>query len=123
MDFDKAILAHRHWKERLNQYLAAPDRSLSAAEVGEDTRCELGKWLYGEGTKFSRLPEYEHLRTEHARFHKAAADVIRKADSGKNVSGETALGGHSEFSAASTMVVRAIMSLREKVDKQVLSHK
>lgn len=124
MDFEKAILAHRHWKEKLNQYLAKPDGSLSASEIAEDSRCELGKWIHGEGKKVAaRFPEYEHLRAEHARFHQAAADVIRKADSGSSISGETALGGHSAFSVASTAVVRAIMNLRHAVEAQVVAHK
>ncbi len=123
VDFEKAILAHRHWKEKLNGYLAKPDGSLSASEVAEDTRCELGKWIHAEGKKMARLPEYEHLKTEHARFHQAAADVIRKADSGANLSGETALGGHSAFSVASTAVVRAIMALRHSLEAPVVAHK
>jgi hypothetical protein len=77
----------------------------------------------GTGKKHANSPEFQHLRSEHARFHKAAADVVHRADSGANVSGETALGGHSEFSSASTAVVKAIMSLRSKLEKHDLVSK
>jgi len=120
MDFDRAILAHRHWKDKLNDYLTNRDGTLSANTIEQDNQCELGKWIYAEGHKHSRLTEFEALRSAHARFHKAAADVVRKADSGANISGETVLGGHSEFSSASTAVVKAIMDVKHKVEKQAL---
>jgi hypothetical protein len=119
MNFEQAILAHRKWKDRLNGYLAKPDRSLLATEVAADNKCELGKWISGDGAKHASLQEFQMLRSEHARFHRAAADVIRKADAGQSVSGETALGGKSEFSAASIAVVKAIVELRKKVEAQV----
>lgn len=123
MDFEQAILAHRHWKDKLSDYLKKPDHSLSAMEVAKDDKCELGKWIHGDGAKHAKSPEFQQLRSEHARFHKAAADVVHKADSGANVSGDTALGGHSEFSAASTAVVKAIMSMRSKLEKHDLVSK
>jgi len=116
MDFEQAILAHRHWKDKLNKYLKKPDGSLSAMEVAKDDKCELGKWIYGDGKKHGSSLEFQLLRSEHARFHKAAADVVHKADSGASVSGETALGGHSEFSTASSAVIKAIVSLRTKLE-------
>ena len=41
--------------------------------------------------------------------------MIRKADSGQNVTEEAVIGGKSEFAAASTGVVQAIMSLKNKI--------
>jgi len=114
MDFDHAIAAHSSWKSKLDGYLKNPDHSLKPAEVGLDDHCDLGKWIVGEGKQFSKLPEYVSLKSEHSRFHKAAASVIQHADAGQNVSEEIALGGKSEFSLASAAVVRAIMALKSK---------
>ncbi|HXP78931.1 MAG TPA: hypothetical protein VN976_03430 [Verrucomicrobiae bacterium] len=55
------------------------------------------------------------MKSEHTRFHKAAADVVRRADSGQNVSEEVVLGGKSEFLSASAAVVRSIVALKSKV--------
>ncbi len=120
MDFDYAISAHSSWKGKLRSYLAKPDRSMSGADVAKDNSCDLGKWLYGEGAKFSNLPEYQAARSEHARFHKAAADIIHKADSGQNVVEETALGAKSDFASASSAVVSALMALKSKLATHVL---
>jgi methyl-accepting chemotaxis protein len=114
MNFDDAIRAHTEWKVKLSSYLEKRDGSLKAAEVTLDNKCALGQWIYGDGVKHSALPEYSKLKNEHARFHKAAAEVIRHADSGKETKSETALGGKSEFSSASTAVVQALMAMKTK---------
>ncbi|MFH1157773.1 MAG: hypothetical protein V1721_02650 [Pseudomonadota bacterium] len=59
------------------------------------------RWIHGEGAKFSALPEFAVLKKEHA-------------DSGKNVTEEIALGGKSPFSAASSKVIMAIMTMKKK---------
>lgn len=114
MDFNEAIKAHSDWKMKLKGYLRNPDGSLKAIDVSRDNKCALGQWIYGEGAKWSALPEYEILKTEHAKFHKEAAQVITKADSGQNITEEIALGANSGFSEASASVVGAIMKMRTK---------
>lgn len=114
MDFDEAIKAHAMWKMKLSTYLKNPDGSLKASDIQVDNKCQLGQWIHGEGAKWSSLPEYAILKTEHAKFHVAAAEVVRKADSGQDAREETALGSASDFSSASSAVVGAIMSMRQK---------
>ncbi len=114
MDFDQAISAHSAWKMKLSTYLRKPDGSIKSAEVQVDNKCALGQWIYGEGAKWNTLPEYTTLKNEHAKFHKAAAEVVRKADSGDSVSEDIALGSKSDFAAASNAVVSSIMAIRRK---------
>ena len=114
MDFNDAIKAHSSWKMKLSAYIRKPDGSLKVVDVEPDNKCELGKWIYGEGAKHSTMLEYGTLKTEHAKFHKCAAAVVKKADSGQNVSEEVALGGSSDFSQASSAVVSAIMKMKAK---------
>lgn len=115
MNFDEAITAHSKWKTRLKQYLAKPDRSLSPAEVGADDKCELGRWIRAEEKKHAAMPEFSKLRADHARFHQAAADIVKRADSGQNVAAETELGARSEFAAISSAVVTGLMALQKKL--------
>jgi Chemoreceptor zinc-binding domain len=114
MNFDDAVRAHSEWKIKLTDYIKHPDHSLKASEVSVDNRCSLGQWIYGDGEKYSTLPEFSKLKNEHQRFHKAAAAVITKADSGKDQTAEIALGSKSEYSAASSSVVSAIMAMKAK---------
>ena len=115
MDFDQAIAAHAAWKNKLSKYLANPDQSLQPAEIALDNRCELGKWIAGEGQKFASLSEYSSVKSNHARFHKVAADIVQRANAGQEVSEEVVLGAKNEFGAASSAVVRSIMALKSKV--------
>jgi methyl-accepting chemotaxis protein len=114
LDFDDAIKAHTIWKSTLRMYISKPDRSLNPSDVALDHKCQLGQWLHGDGKKFSSMPEFARLMAEHGRFHKAAADVIRKADAGQQVTEEIALGAHSDYASASTACVQALMAMRTK---------
>lgn len=116
MDFDSAIAAHGEWKHKLAKYLQKPDRSLDPGKVGRDDACPLGQWIHGEaGKRFATLPELTVLRAEHARFHREAASIVKRADAGENVSGLVALGGTSPFALASSSVVQAILQMKKSV--------
>ena len=116
MNFDEAISSHTGWKMKLARYIAKPDGSLKSAQVSTDHNCELGKWIHGAGgAQYSHLPEFSALSKEHARFHTAAADVIRKADLGQRMTEDIALGSKSEYGSASAGVVKTLMSLKSKV--------
>jgi methyl-accepting chemotaxis protein len=115
MNFDDAIKAHSNWKIKLSSYISKPDGSINKSQVAQDNLCDLGKWLYGEGRRFSNDPDYQNLLKQHARFHKAAANVVAKAESGVNVTQELQLGASSEFSLASSEVVISIMKMKRKV--------
>ena len=110
MNFDDAVKAHVTWKSKLQAYLAKPDKSLDSQKVAKDDQCDLGKWLHGEGAKFASHAAFKQLVAEHAQFHQAAGDIIRRADGGQKVAEEVALGGKSSFSTTSQQVVRLIMA-------------
>lgn len=115
MNIDEAISAHAKWKMKLSSYISKPDHSLQASAVGTDNGCDLGKWLHGEGKKYSRIPEYAKLISDHARFHETAAEIVRKANSGQKVTDEVALGSKSKFAAASSAVVMSLMAMKSKM--------
>ena len=113
--FDDAIQAHVAWKSKLSMYARRPDHSLKAAEISVDHACALGKWIHGDARKHAALPEYQALLKQHAAFHRAAADIVRRADAGEKVTDEVALGANSPFATASSAVVSAINEIKRKV--------
>ncbi len=113
MDFDEAIQVHAAWKIKLSAYLRKADGSLNSGEVRSDNRCALGQWLYGEGRKHASTLEYQTLISEHAKFHRAAADVIDKANKGA-ANANAMLNFSSDYGIASRNVVTAIMQLKKK---------
>ena len=114
MDFKSAIQAHLQWKLKLASYLRKPDGTLNAATIEPDNRCELGQWIHGAGAVHAAHPEFSALKQSHARFHHAAADVVRKVDAGKVVTEEIAVGSKSEFGSASSECVKLLLTLSFK---------
>lgn len=112
MDFEEAISSHAAWKQKLGAYLAKPDQSVSATNLEKDYACDLGKWIEAEGKNFAGNPEFAKLKEEHTRFHRAAADVVRRADSGQSISEEIALGAASPYASSSMAVVRALIRMK-----------
>lgn len=115
MNFDQAIECHVKWKAELVAYIAKPDHSLNPAATAQDGKCDLGKWIHGEGQRYATTAEFAKLVADHGRFHAAAAEVIRKADAGQRVTEEVALGARSEYAAASNAVVTSLMKMKMKI--------
>lgn len=114
MNFDEAIHSHSEWKNKLRKYLQNPDKSLSAASIEPDNSCSLGQWIHGDGEKFSTDAVFQELVHKHQTFHRAAADLVRRADRGEKVSVEAELGAKSAFSDSSQRVIQLIMELKRK---------
>ncbi len=114
MNFDKAIVSHSAWKAKLKAYLAKPDGSISQSEVQSDQKCELGKWIYGEGKIWSKSPAYITLKEQHAKFHAAAGAVIQKIEQEIPISEENAVGTRSDFFTFSMAVINAITNMKKE---------
>ena len=115
MDFDQAVAAHTAWKRTLARHLDKRDGSLRPNEIALDDRCALGQWIHGRGeAEYHNLPEYSVLLREHARFHRCAAEVVRRANSGEAVDKQITVGARSEFTMASSAVVLAIMAIKKR---------
>ena len=117
MNFDDAIKAHAAWKMKLSQYIAKPDGTLKAGDIEPDNRCMLGKWIYENASLYENMNEYQELKDCHKNFHRCAADIVRKADSGANLTDEVALGSKSAYGALSNNIVQLIMRMRRSVEK------
>ena len=114
MNFDDAIKAHASWKQKLANYLVKPDGSIDVATLATDNRCTLGQWIHQEAAKYVSDGLFAELRREHADFHRAAADLVRRADAGERVSQEAALGAKSFYGKCSSRVVQLIMDMRRR---------
>jgi hypothetical protein len=118
MDLDGAIQAHEAWRLKFLFYLVKKDGSMNPDSIGRDHRCELGKWLHGDGKKYSWMPEYATLLKLHARFHRAAADVVSQVNSSDAAGKEIAVGEASAFAAASEKLEAAIKEMKRKTSRE-----
>jgi len=75
-----AFLSAWHRNFALHIDLAVQGREglhLSAAEIGDDHLCQLGRWLHDNAAKLAGQPAYQHLLSRHAEYHVQAEKVIR----------------------------------------------
>ena len=112
MNFDEAIAAHSAWKQKLAIYLTKPDKSIDAEKLALDNQCELGKWIHSQSGLAGAA--FQELKKDHANFHKAASDVVKRADAGQKVTEEVALGAASPYAACSSRVVSALMRMKRE---------
>jgi hypothetical protein len=82
MNAEKAIAAHRKWKERF--YIAMQKReNLNIAEILADNCCEFGQWLHGEAKgKIGHLASFKTCVELHAAFHQEAGRIAQDINAG-----------------------------------------
>ena len=108
-----AITSHARWKGQLREAIdrgQLPDPS----SVRADDRCDLGKWIYGEGKAYQTASEYQDLKILHAQFHETAASVVEIiiSDDKANARAELESGA---LAAASMKVINAISKVQKLV--------
>ena len=114
VDFGALILAHSRWKSKLRSAVENHEQ-IDADAAGRDDRCDLGKWLYGEGKKYAQLPEYNDLRNKHSSFHSIIPKVINLSHISREKALEMLDSGSGEFGRATSDCINAIASLRKVV--------
>jgi methyl-accepting chemotaxis protein len=73
---DLIVLMHRNWLVQLRAFLDNRKEGLKAT-VEDHQRCDLGKWIYGNGLRFGETRSYRKLEEEHKRFHASAGAIIQ----------------------------------------------
>jgi hypothetical protein len=102
---DAAIIAHDQWKARLLAAIEAGSSEFQPDQVRADELCAFGRWLYQAEPDLKGSLHYERVRDLHARFHRAAADVLTLALSGRGPRALTSLEFGSEYASASVLLV------------------
>jgi methyl-accepting chemotaxis protein len=114
---DAAIIAHDEWKARLLTAVEAGSSDVQPDEVRADDRCAFGAWLSSVGPDMKASLHYERVRDLHARFHRAAADVLKLALGGKGPLALTSLEFGSEYASASVLLVDEMELWRAELER------
>jgi methyl-accepting chemotaxis protein len=86
-NYDLIVLMHRNWLVQLRALLDnRKDRLKTTAE--DYKKCDLGKWIYGDGACLNGTKAYKELEDEHKRFHASAGDIIQAKLDGNAVLAE-----------------------------------
>lgn len=114
MDFETAISAHGEWRVKLILFINDSGR-LDEELVEDDHKCSLGCWLYGEGKRFSAYEEYQDFKSDHAEFHRLAAEVVRMVKEGRKQDAKECLAVGGPFSKLNMKIDERIIRLRCRV--------
>jgi methyl-accepting chemotaxis protein len=86
-NFDLIVLMHRNWLIRLRAFL--DDRKDGLKATSDDyLKCDLGKWIYGNGKAYEEKKAYKDLEAEHKYFHRMAGEIIQDKNDGNKASAE-----------------------------------
>lgn len=111
ISFPEAIAAHAAWKSHLIEAVTGRSGTIPHCdEVGSDTRCTLGQWIHGAGEKrYGDLSSFVELRTQHARFHDIACDIVELSRAKKMGEARRLMDG--EFQKTSTDIILRLKRL------------
>lgn len=78
IDLDIAAAWHRMFALRLDLVVdGLQEAGGDLDEVGDDTRCDLGRWLHGQPAGCAELAEFHQLVICHRDFHQTAGRMMR----------------------------------------------
>ena len=117
IDLDIAIASHEHWKLRLQNILdGESSKALKPEVICQDTRCDLGKWLYGPGEqRLGHYPAFQMLIARHKYFHAQAAIVVTQAQSGDIEKARQTL--NAPYRQASSQVILLLKQLKRGLER------
>jgi len=113
MNLDEAITKHAEWKVKFRSAMGKKEQ-LDAGAIRLDNRCDLGKWLHGDGhASLGSNADFSALVMKHAEFHKVAGKVAEVINAGNYAQAEKMLAPDTEYAQASMNVAGAIVSLKK----------
>ena len=86
-NYSLIILMHRNWLIQLRAFLDGRKDDLKATSE-DHLKCDLGKWIYGDGKVFGESETFKILEAEHKIFHLKAGSIIKAKTEGNKALAE-----------------------------------
>ena len=86
-NYDLILLMHRNWLIQLRAFLDNRKEGLKATSE-DHLKCDLGRWIYGEGKHFEENQNYKKLEAQHKLFHEKAGEIIQSKTEGRKSQAE-----------------------------------
>lgn len=117
LDIEAAVAAHLQWKRQLQARLADGGGQLSDAGPDcRDDRCDLGRWIHGEGrARLGTFPGFSELMAHHRLFHHVACNVMALEQAGKRADARRMLA--DQFESYSDRVTQDLRLLQQVVNQ------
>jgi hypothetical protein len=111
LELQAAVNAHSAWKVNFQLSISGlTTMPLDAKVVGDDSKCDLAKWLADKRLDYSGDPVFQQLDATHRDFHKMAAEIILLIAAEKPTDAQALLDG--AFSDLSSNIVERLQQMR-----------
>ena len=117
--FNDAIETHTQWKVTLKRHIEEGVIQ-DINKVGDCHVCDLGRWIYGEGVRYNRLPSFESMCITHEHFHRTAAEVILHSNANNKAKARSLLASDGDFSQSSAKLIKTLMDCSKELADSVL---
>jgi len=112
---DKAVMAHKEWKDKLENAINAGRSDLNPLVVKTDNACEFGKWLYSLSAADKANVTFNTIKELHAEFHKIAGDILQLAVNGQKEDAIKKLSFGGTYGIASSKLTTALYEWKKKL--------
>lgn len=108
-----AAEAHILWKTRLGHHVRGSLREpIEAMLVGQGGLCQLGTWLNSaEFNLLGSLPEFDHLRDAHQKFHQLGELIVEKLQVGHRDEAELLF--KNEYNQSLRLIIQALTNINK----------
>ncbi|MDD5322023.1 MAG: CBS domain-containing protein [Methylococcales bacterium] len=117
--FNDAIEMHAQWKMTLKKHLEEGVIQ-DIKKVGDCHACNLGRWIYGDGVRYNRLPSFESMCLAHEHFHRAAAEVALHSNANNKAKARSLLTSDGDFSQSSSKLLKALLECSKDLADSVV---
>lgn len=117
--FNDAIEMHAQWKMTLKKHLEEGVIQ-DIKKVGDCHACNLGRWIYGDGVRYNRLPSFESMCLAHEHFHRAAAEVALHSNANNKAKARSLLTSDGDFSQSSSKLLKALLDCSKDLADSVV---
>jgi CBS domain-containing protein len=117
--FNDAIEMHTQWKMTLKKHLEEGVIQ-DIKKVGDCHVCDLGRWIYGDGVRYNRLPSFESMCVAHEHFHRTAAEVVFHSNANNKAKAKSLLTSDGAFSQSSAKLIKVLMDCSKDIADSVV---
>ncbi|WP_172967701.1 methyl-accepting chemotaxis protein [Hydrogenovibrio sp. JE_KL2] len=115
LDFEDAKQKHRAWNVKLENLMSGLKTDINKETARRNDQCALGKWLIGDGKKYSHIPQMQQLVENHNQMHMEVGKTLDAYDIGDK---ETAATHKNKVQQISHQIIALLDAVETEVKNE-----
>lgn len=115
----RAIRSHERWKAKLSASIENGTVSADAFDVGNDSICDFGRWLYGSTIPNDARYDSNYIIVQflHSKFHKCAEKAVYLLSEGRKSEAGALMASDGEYTKISDQLMATMVDWKKSVHK------